>query len=230
MTSSRQVILDRITRGLAAGPLKGTFPAAPPVALPEAEVDQTRLVDMLVANLSPLPATWEFAESPVAARLGLVARLQSQGVKRVLSWAGDQLPVDGILAALEVLGIEALVPDDRKPHHGLPPDVDAIDVGITGVDAALADTGTLVLYSGTGRSLLVSHLPRFHVAILPVGCMYPCAEAWLRAARQLGDATVTDPAQIALITGPSQSLDIELTPVIGLHGPRQLHVVILQNR
>lgn len=180
----------------------------------------------LTARLLRWHATWEVAESVVAARLALVAQLQAAGELRLLSWAEDALPVPGLVAALATVGIQALVPDRRPGQNNLPGDVDRINVGLTGVDAALADSGMLVLLSGPGRPALAAQLPRRHLALLPVSRIYPNVDAWLRS--PAGSDAVGARRTMHLIAGPSLSLDIELERAVGLHGPRSLHVMLIR--
>ena len=94
------------------------------------------------------------------------------------------------------------------------------DIGVTSVVAGLAETGTLVLESGMGRSRLVSLLPPVHVALLPVSRLLPDIFTW-QAARQ-GSL----PANLIFISGPSKTADIEQTLAVGVHGPKRLIVIL----
>ncbi len=97
----------------------------------------------------------------------------------------------------------------------------AFDVGITGVQWGIAETGTLVLDSSNERNRLLSLIPPIHVALLQRRDLRSTAAAVFAEAHQrLGSA-------LTFITGPSRTSDIELIPVIGVHGPQQLHVIIL---
>ena len=99
------------------------------------------------------------------------------------------------------------------------------DVGITRAQAGIAETGTLVLDSSVERNRLVSLVPPIHVAILNASQIFPTLSDVL-AALQSGNEL--SPA-ITFITGPSRTADIELTLAIGVHGPQELYVVIVQN-
>jgi len=107
-----------------------------------------------------------------------------------------------------------------------PADLFNFDAGITSAQAAIAETGTLVLEAETERHRLVSLLPPVHIAVvyarnivLTIG----------NALRQLHSG---DPKQmsraITFITGPSRTADIELTLTVGVHGPKELHVIVIQ--
>jgi L-lactate dehydrogenase complex protein LldG len=96
------------------------------------------------------------------------------------------------------------------------------DVGITTAQAAIADTGTLVLDSAHERHRLVSLVPPVHIAIIDAAQIYgTLSEAlnWLRSNKEISPA-------VTFITGPSRTADIELTLTIGVHGPQELYVII----
>jgi L-lactate dehydrogenase complex protein LldG len=96
-------------------------------------------------------------------------------------------------------------------------------VGITSATFALADTGTLVMFSSAEEARLVSLLPPFHLAILP-------RERLLTGLDELF-TRVPQPAEhsssMVLITGPSRTADIEQFLVRGVHGPGEIHVVVV---
>jgi L-lactate dehydrogenase complex protein LldG len=108
----------------------------------------------------------------------------------------------------------------------------AAAIGLTGVDAAFAGTGSSVLAPAKGRSRAASLLPYRHIVMVPVSAVYPTVEAWLAVLRQqqrLGDF-VRDSAQLAFVTGPSKSADIELNLTLGVHGPKQIHAIVFDDR
>jgi L-lactate dehydrogenase complex protein LldG len=90
---------------------------------------------------------------------------------------------------------------------------------VTGVDAALPETGTLLLRSSPEKPLVVSLVPRVHLAIL--------RPAALRADLHQAFAEVKTDGYCVLVTGPSRTADIELTLTIGVHGPKSLYVWLL---
>ena len=96
------------------------------------------------------------------------------------------------------------------------------DVGISTAQAAIAETGTLLLESESERHRLVSLVPPVHIAIVDAAdiCL-TLGEALAAVAR--GDELSPT---ITLITGPSRTADIELTLAIGVHGPQELYVIV----
>jgi L-lactate dehydrogenase complex protein LldG len=95
------------------------------------------------------------------------------------------------------------------------------DVGITGAQWAIAETGTLVLESEKEFARLTSLVPDIHVCLLDASNVRQTMAEILEILRQDLDPTVT------FITGPSRTSDIELTLAIGVHGPRELHVIVI---
>lgn len=96
------------------------------------------------------------------------------------------------------------------------------DVGISTVQAAIAETGTLVLDSTRERHRLLSLVPPVHIAIVKASQIYRTLGEVLSLIRK--DKEIS-PA-VTFITGPSRTADIELTLAIGVHGPQELYVII----
>lgn len=99
--------------------------------------------------------------------------------------------------------------------------------GLTGVNFALADTGTLVLESTDEAIRLATTLPERHFALLDPQKILPDS---LAAVAPLREMHQRDPRNyIAYITGPSRTADIERVLTIGVHGPKELHILLLEN-
>ena len=98
------------------------------------------------------------------------------------------------------------------------------DLGITAAQKGVAETGTLVLLSASERHRLTSLVPPVHVALLEGADILPGLGDALAAMR---DTSGELPTLVTFITGPSRTGDIELQLVIGVHGPKELHVILL---
>lgn len=96
----------------------------------------------------------------------------------------------------------------------------AAEVGLSGVDAALAETGSIVVSSGPDRSRLATLLPPIHVALAPAARLTTDIFTW--AAAREGEL----PSNVTLISGPSKTADIEQTLAVGVHGPKRFVVVL----
>jgi len=99
----------------------------------------------------------------------------------------------------------------------------ASDVGVTSAQYAIAETGTIVLESDTERHRLTSLVPPVHICILQAGNIRQTLGEILEIVQSDLSRTVT------FITGASRTSDIELTLAIGVHGPRELHVVVIDD-
>lgn len=137
--------------------------------------------------------------------------LKKLEVSTLLSWESKQMP-NGLIDALLDKGISASEEFDPQ-----------VKVGISGALAAVAETGTLVLPSGSGRPQFVSLTPDIHLVVLKASAIYQNL-AQILILREVKEASA-----IALISGPSRTADIEMTLTIGVHGPRQLHVYCLED-
>jgi L-lactate dehydrogenase complex protein LldG len=91
--------------------------------------------------------------------------------------------------------------------------------------AAIADTGTLVLESDCERHRLVSLVPPLHIAIVNAEDIRDTLGDTLRAVSR--DAALDMSRVITFITGPSRTADIELTLTVGVHGPKELYVILI---
>jgi L-lactate dehydrogenase complex protein LldG len=96
------------------------------------------------------------------------------------------------------------------------------DVGISTVQAAIAETGTLVLDSTRERHRFLSLVPPVHIAIVKASQIYRTLGEVLTFIRKEKEISPT----VTFITGPSRTADIELTLAIGVHGPQELYVII----
>lgn len=98
---------------------------------------------------------------------------------------------------------------------------DAIRAGITGALAGIVETGSIVVTGGPGRPLTASLLPGLHIAVLSTEQLVPTV------ADALALPPVREAAACAIVTGPSRTADIEMTLTLGVHGPGELQVVLV---
>jgi len=153
-----------------------------------------------------------------------------RGARLAIRWAHpllDRLGVDGALRArgVEVVRwpeVEQMAARDPEGARDL---IFRADLGVSGVDGAAAETGTLALASLPGQGRPVSLLPPVHVAVVApcrvVPDLFDLVEMFAREPEAL-------PGNVALITGPSKTGDIELRLTTGVHGPGEVHVIILE--
>ena len=99
-------------------------------------------------------------------------------------------------------------------------------LGVTSADYAIADTGTLVLVSGNEQHRLISLLPPTHLCLLDSSRVVANLSSLLACVSGEYQFSKTPPLAMTFITGPSRTADIELTLTVGVHGPRQQHILI----
>jgi L-lactate dehydrogenase complex protein LldG len=100
------------------------------------------------------------------------------------------------------------------------------DIGITGAQWAIAETGTLVLAHDEERHRLTSLVPTVHVALIAAERVRLTLGEVLEALNDMGPEGLS--RTVTFITGPSRTSDIELTLAIGVHGPAELFVIIVE--
>ncbi len=170
---------------------------------------------------APKPLQIQFMEE-LTALGGHVSLVQPQEiVPKILGFLRER-EVDRVQAWDEIPGLDQA----RLTEAGIRVERSAdpiIKAGLTSALAGIADTGTLVVPSRHGQPLTASLLPEIHIAILPVSrLMSSLPEA-------LSLPEVKDSPATVLITGPSRTADIEMTLTIGVHGPKELHVFLVDD-
>jgi L-lactate dehydrogenase complex protein LldG len=144
----------------------------------------------------------------------LWAFVNEEKIRKATVWDDPLLKQLGIAGHLRELGVELLSPNADKHEMAL------CDLGVTTADYLLPETGTLVLRSSFEKPRGVSLLPRIHLAIV-----HP---AMLRADLHQVFAETKNSHYFVFITGPSRTADIELTVTLGVHGPKNLAVWMLE--
>lgn len=169
----------------------------------------------------------------VPAMVGGIAR--AHAARRLVTWHPSAMGADltdelrGQRLEVSVMppaGLDGAQADERQR---LRDGIAAADLGLTGVDLAIAETGTLVLVSGGGRPRSTALLPPYHVAVFDRRALIETLqqvgvvlEAW-----HDGPSAGERGAAIHFITGPSRTADIELTLTRGVHGPKEVHAIFV---
>jgi L-lactate dehydrogenase complex protein LldG len=112
-------------------------------------------------------------------------------------------------------------------REGLRDHLAGIDIGLTMVDYGIAETGTLVIDSSSEEVRLATMISEVHVAVLPLSCIRPTA---FDVEAELRDRFNLSPSYYAFITGASRTADIERVLALGVHGPLELHILLLEDR
>jgi len=226
MTTDRARILDQIRRSLKTARLPAARATLPPRQVGSTSLNGEALVESFTRELTALKGIVHSPRPPAQMIETVIEALRESGGGGALTWADDALPVAGLGNAMRRAGIEAIdpnVPIDRDGRRDKQMQLAGAKIGITGALAGLADTGSLVVASGPARPRLASLLPPIHIALLLVADLYPSLPDFFAAQPDI----VREGSNVVIITGPSRTADIELTPVLGVHGPKTLHVVLI---
>lgn len=158
---------------------------------------------------------------------GTVARVDGTGrvPAAILDYlAACNLPMaaarapDPLLDAIDWQGLAPMLSLRAGPAQA------ADEVSVTSAFAGIAETGTLALASAATHPTTLNFLPETHIVVLPAARIVGTYEdVWARMRAELGLL----PRALNLITGPSRTGDIEQQIELGAHGPRRLHVVIV---
>jgi L-lactate dehydrogenase complex protein LldG len=208
--SARDEILDGIRIALDRRPGQPAPPVPPTARVParvpgNADDEITMLLDE-IGKLGGRTRRLEMDDFQDA----LVELIQVETIRKATLWQTSELQALGVSEMLAGLGVEIVSSQAGR---------DALarcDLGVTGVDMALPETGTLVLRASPQKPRAVSLLPRVHLALVRPANLRADLAAVLREMR-------ADPHSV-FITGPSRTADIELTVTIGVHGPQVLYV------
>lgn len=214
MNSAREDILSKVQQALGRRP-GAPVASMPPTArigprtpdAPEAEIAQ------LLAEIGNLSGVTRRLADRDELRTALADLVKAEAVKMATLWTTPEIVAWDVARSLEALGVE-IVPAQADKDA-----VAACELGVTGVDAALPETGTLQLLSSPERPRVVSLLPRVHLAIF--------TPAVLRADLHQALAGANDAGYSVFVTGPSRTSDIELTLTLGVHGPKSLYAWLM---
>ncbi|NVO13025.1 MAG: lactate utilization protein [Rhodoplanes sp.] len=169
----------------------------------------------------------------IEAAAGSVVRLAT--IEEVPAAVADYLRTDGLpLAARRGADARlAALPWEREPALAVTVGASSGDdlVGLSHATAAVAETGTLVLLSGPDNPTTLNFLPDHHLVVVAAATVVGDLETALARLREERGAGGTPPSglprAVHLITGPSRTADIEQTLILGAHGPRRLHVMLV---
>jgi L-lactate dehydrogenase complex protein LldG len=227
MSGGREQILGGIRKALKRGPLdeEKAAPLRARLAAP------TR-------NLIPKRATTLEPKAQVDLFVGMAQEVQTT-VERVASLADVPGAVASYLASENLPAELAMSPDtslDAIPWGDRPllqirrgKAEPGDQVSLTPVFAGIAETGTLMLASGAATPSTLNFLPDTHIVVMRADQVVPTyEEGWTKLReRQASPDGKFMPRTINFITGPSRTGDIEQRMILGAHGPRRLHIVLV---
>jgi L-lactate dehydrogenase complex protein LldG len=224
MSGSRDIFLERVRRAVEAGNRVGT---TSPLPAPGTAGYQGAGPDPVRRFCERLSAVGGHAH-PVADSKAAIARLlelvQSKAAKRVVLGRDDFLDSLNLPDHLAARGIQVIPVDKLSPETSRDP-LFAADLGISGAATLIAETGTIVVRACTEEPRSLSLLPPVHVVVAEQSRLLPDLFDLFEPKRQ--GEPVQMPSCLSLITGPSKTGDIELRLVTGVHGPGEVHVIVV---
>ncbi len=246
--SQRDAFLSRISGALGRDRPPQLPPSAPPYSVgpPDEIAERAALVtDMMKRNADNLFATLAHVAESAGWNVARVPDPRAAG-KRILEIAKDLEARLGVFSphpivraalradpfagsGIELLPVALGLDESESPQRGrerLRAAMAVADLGITGVDYAIAETGTCVIIPKAGVSRLVSLLPPVHVALVERGQTLPSLDE-LFTLRRNDFMQGETRSYMNLITGPSRTADIEYTIVTGVHGPGEVHMILV---
>jgi len=148
--------------------------------------------------------------------------IERYGIDNYMSWDADRIDgLDRLPDALHRIITETPRGSEARTEHNA--GYMDCQLGITGAEAAFAETGTIVVRSGPGQPRMASLVPLVHVAVLRRERIFRSASHWAADP----SARMGDGSNVVFITGPSKTADIESIVTLGVHGPKHLHIALV---
>lgn len=153
--------------------------------------------------------------------VGIILNIaRESGARTVVSVESPLLREAGLEQALQETGIAYHNDQQTIAAHA-----STADIGISGVEFGIAETGSICQDAYAIESRLVSSLPPIHIALLDGNLIVPgILEAFDVVAKAF------DRGYVTFITGPSRTADIEVVLTIGVHGPVRLAIIAIDER
>jgi L-lactate dehydrogenase complex protein LldG len=173
-----------------------------------------------VEELNALGGHGRRVENLEEARDYVLSLARERGAKRLIRWDVEELNELGADDPLREAGVEVVLWRDLEDFREV---TAKADIGLSTAEWVIADTGSLVLTSGPGKGRTVTLLPPTYVAVVP-------ADRVLRTVPEAIEKYAGDgglPANVVFHTGPSRSGDIEMEIFVGMHGPGDVHVLLV---
>ena len=162
-------------------------------------------------------------ESLGEAREYVLSLAGERGAKSLVRWDVEELEELGADGPLQEAGVEVVVWRDLEDLEGFKKVAARADIGLSTAEWAIADTGSLVHTSGPGKARTVTLLPPTYVAIVAADKVLRTVPEAIQKYAEAGDL----PANVVFHTGPSRSGDIEMEIFVGMHGPGDVHVILV---
>ena len=221
MNSAREEILTK----LKTAPRKQASPRPGAPALNEVALKGEELVAKFIQEVAAQTETVYQVKNKHGALSRLTAIFKRERINTIMASDDDVVRALDLAAWGKKNGIKVLTPLDFKDRGRYAKAVfDEAQAGITGVDFAVAESGTLGLIHNREHPRLISLAPAQHIAIVPQDRLVPVYE---NITDNLYIKNKNAPCHVTFISGPSRSSDIKATPFKGMHGPKKLDIILI---
>ena len=223
--TGRDAMLSRIRRSLdvtgtesARREAVGARLAAAPkgVIAPESKLDRAARVGLFTEKAEAVKASVSRVANPAQVPAAVAEFLRRNNLPAAIRHGDDKRLANLPWRTTPQLAIATgkAAPDDR--------------VGLSHAEAGVAESGSLMLASGPANPTTLNFLPENHIVVLAAGDIVPDYESgWERVRSRYPGPLL--PRAVNFITGPSRSADIEQTIQFGAHGPRRLHIILVES-
>ena len=235
-SNSREEILKRIRRGLhRLAIVRGTSENMSPslssykeskqkLEKLHKEMDERRLLllDMFMNEITKVSGKAIILKSEDEIKDYVIRLVEEHSAKSLAIWESDFLKQINLREFLEIKGLKFASLNSKE-------EMAEADIGITEADFGIADTGTLVLIANEKQPRSVSLIPPVHIAIIKSDLIVEnLKDLFVLLTNTISHSgSLTNLTScITFITGPSRTGDIELTITLGVHGPKELVVLI----
>ena len=227
MTQARDRVLGAVRDALLRAELPHSRGERPFYVVPPDESAAGEMEGRFTCAFQALTGEVHYADSLDEIADSIAGICRAGGAGSYLSWDEEALGCSGLVDRLLSRGLCRVSYDLPLDPPGRFERIRAladVGVGVTGADAALADSGAIVVASGPGRGRLASLLPPVHIALLKRDRMCSSLPALLAARPDL----VVAGSNLVVIAGPSRTADIEMTLTHGVHGPKHVHAILIR--
>jgi L-lactate dehydrogenase complex protein LldG len=220
--ADRAEFLEAIRHRTRTGKYKPT--RAPDIAwTPKGEPRESERIEdpptRFLEELEALGGHGRRVENLEEARNYVLSLARERGAKLLVRWEDEDLEGLGVDTLLEEAGVEVAIWRDLEDFREI---VARADIGLSTAEWAIAETGSLVLTGRPGQGRTVALLPPTYVAVVSAEKILSTVPD---AIEKYAEGTL--PANVCFHTGPSRSGDIEMSLVTGMHGPGDVHVVLV---
>lgn len=229
---NRTSFLDRVAENL--GRERRTEVKAPVYSVqPQDRVfqgaTQDELIEKLEAQCRVIHTSFERTT-----RAGLGESLQKvlasfEGSKKVISAGGprlDDFGLPGIYEELENEGYDLRIWNEQEGDVTF---AEQAGVGIVFSDITLAESGTVTLFNDKHNGRSISLLPETFIAIIPKSTLVPRMTQAARVIHEQDEKGIPVSSCVSFITGPSNSADIEMNLIVGVHGPVKATYILVED-